>query len=322
MKKLSQNQWIAIIGLAMLLAVSGYMYKYKTKQTSVEFAVFNTYCSIQYIFYPTADPDTLSRDIIAELQQLHNRINIYDPKSELSQLNKTAVEKPFHCSPELWSILKASREAWRVTDGVFDISVGPLMHLWGFHGKRNTIPTETEIAEALTKVGLDKVQYDEKNHTIYFTTPEMRLDLGGIAKGYALDLAVKQLKKVRKNYAGVIFDFGGNIYASGKENTGRKFSIGVRDPVDAQIVRKQFILENQFIATSANYERALQIGEKKIGHIVSPITGRPVKTYASVTAKASSGWCSDVFSTAVFAGGEKIIKKIHESYPETEFFLQ
>ena len=126
-----------------------------------------------------------------EFDLVSRTATVHDGTSELSRLNAAAAEKPFACSPEMWELLTESRRAYRLSEGAFDISVKPLMDLWGFYRKRSKIPSGKEIAEAKALTGLDKVVFDDIRHTVKFSRPGMALDLGGIAKGYALERAAR-----------------------------------------------------------------------------------------------------------------------------------
>ena len=133
-----------------------------------------------------------------EFNAVSKLCSLYDPTSELSRINNSAAQGPITCSPEMWTLLMLSKTAYEETDGHFDITVKPLMDLWGFYRKRSgAVPSESEIAEVMKVVGFDKLVLDEKNRTILFTVPGMALDLGGIAKGYAVDRATAAIERKR-----------------------------------------------------------------------------------------------------------------------------
>ena len=255
-----------------------------------------------------------------DLRTLHNTINTYDPDSELSRLNRTAATTPFACSERLWDILKAAREAYRETEGAFDISVGPLMALWGFHRKRDTLPSDADIEAARATIGLDRVVFDDTAKTVHFTVPGMSLDLGGIAKGYALDRLMHAAERYGVDRA--LIDLGGNIGCTMLPPPGRKqFFIGIRDPFHPGGMLGRMGIVHRSVATSGNYERRIVIQGKTIGHIIDPRTGRPVTGPAGVTAITPRGVDSDVFSTAVFVRGKPLAEKLCRRHPRTGFVL-
>ncbi|MCF7888827.1 MAG: FAD:protein FMN transferase, partial [Victivallales bacterium] len=120
------------------------------------------------------------RKVFNDVNKVCNRFN---KQSELSRLNSSAAERPFKCSNLLWKILIDSKFFYELSDGTFDVTVTPLMELWGFYRKQNKIPSEFLIKKTLKQVGLDKVKYNKKNHTVFYTEKGIQIDLGGIAKG-------------------------------------------------------------------------------------------------------------------------------------------
>ncbi|MBQ9367283.1 MAG: FAD:protein FMN transferase [Victivallales bacterium] len=280
--------------------------------------VFNTVCKVTV--YGDVKADKAFQEIIQKMSALHDLINVYAPDSELSRLNATAFQAEWHCSDELWAILCAARKAYAETEGAFDPTVGPLMKLWGFHGKRNTIPTDAEIASALAKVGLDKVVFDDEKHTVRFTREGIALDFGGIAKGYACDVAGEVLRA--HGVTTYMIDLGGNIQLSEQPPKGQKlFTVGIRNPMDKEQLQTVLELKGCSVATSGNYERSRVIDGKRIGHIMDPKDGRPGEFHASVTAVTPRGVDSDIFSTAVFVRGEPLARKLVELRPGTSFLI-
>ena len=305
--------------IAVLACAVFYFARPKVSEQSVSVSAFNTICTIRV--WSKKDCSNEFGALLPMLQELHNSLNIYDADSELSKLNANASAKSVKCSPLLWDCLQKSRKAYDITDGTFDITVGPLMKLWGFHGKRQTLPTEQEIAAALAKVGLDKVQFNDEKHTVHFTTNGMYLDFGGIAKGYACDMIAAALL-VSSGIETYLLDFGGNICVSQKPPPDKKaFSIGIRDPnaTDSLITTKQ--LKGVTIATSGNYERSRVIDGQRVGHIMDPKSGRPGYFFKSVTAITPEGYQADALSTAIFIGGQPLAEKVKRRIPETSFLI-
>ena len=305
--------------IVIVVCAGVYFARPKVREQSISVSAFNTICTIRV--WSEKDCSQVFSVIIPLLQSLHDCVNVYDDNSELSRLNATAATQDFQCSPLLWDCIEKSRKAYDITDGTFDITVGPLMKLWGFHGKRQTLPTEQEIADALAKVGLDKVQFNDEKHTVHFTTDGMYLDLGGIAKGYACDMIAAALL-VSSGIETYLLDFGGNICVSQKPPPGKKaFSIGIRNPnaTDSLITTKQ--LKGVTIATSGNYERSRVIDGQRVGHIMDPKSGMPGYFFKSVTAITPEGYQADALSTAIFIGGQPLAEKVKRRIPETSFMI-
>ena len=310
------------ITAVLLLAILYFSFRGKAGDygKSYSFAVFNTGCSLFLWGADEAALDNAFREVLVKLQALHNTINAYDKDSELSRLNEAAYKEAFVCSEELWNVIAASRKAWQVTDGAFDPTVGVAMRLWGFHKKKETLPTQEELASVLDKVGLSKVLFDDAARSLRFTVDGMALDFGGIAKGYAADLAKSILDK--HGIEIYMIDLGGNLLLSEKTPNGETaFKVSIRSPEDKNAAAKVLMLKGCAVATSGNYERSRMIQGRRIGHIMDPLTCMPVQQFASVTAMTRCGVDSDVFSTAVFARGRELAEKLRKSVPGTDFVM-
>ncbi len=244
--------------------------------------------------------------------------NIFNPESELSRLNRSAGQQDFSCSPLLWEMLCAADHYYRFSAGGYDPTVQPLMLLWGFRGKRKTLPTDREIAETMKKVGWDKVKLDPEKHSVRFLTDGIGIDFGGIAKGFALDKAKAVLQKhgIRR----AVLDFGGNIGCIIPENH-EPFRIGIRNPEAADQLADAVTMRNQCAATSGSYERYVIIGGKQYSHIMDPRTGKPVSGMLSVTIVTPRGTDSDALSTAIFVNGEKFAEEVCRKLPDTGVFI-
>jgi thiamine biosynthesis lipoprotein len=277
--------------------------------------VFGTYAQCK-LWCPEAEARAASAEIEELLLQLHDTINVFDPDSELSRLNTQAHETAFVCSDRLWGILLSAREAYEETGGVFDISVGPLMAVWGFRGPMVSEPTTGELARALERTGLDKVVFDDEAQSVRFTRSGMSLDFGGLAKGYGLDLAATVL--LRRGLDRGLVDLGGNIRCLSVPPPGKTaYSIGIRHPFDPENMMGTVAVLDACVATSGNYEKEVVVNGRRIGHILDPRSGRPVEGVAGVTVVTARGADSDVFSTAIFAGGDALVAALRSRAPDT-----
>jgi thiamine biosynthesis lipoprotein len=247
--------------------------------------------------------------------------NIFDPQSEISRLNKTAGKKAFKCSPLLWNIFNSSRRAYDISGGTFDVSARPLMLLWGFYRKRgNTLPSAIEIKEAQNKTGLNKIIFDDKNHTVKFTVPGMSIDFGGIAKGIAVQLATREIYKM--GIRNGVIDLGGNMYCLGRPPAPKEsYAIGIKDPLAKEKICGKLFLHNQAVATSGNYERYVTIKGHHYTHIMNPRTGKPVEDMLSVSVVTPNAEDADFLSTSVFINGTKFAKALCAANPDTGVFI-
>ncbi len=280
-----------------------------------DFEVFNTQCRLTLHECVAEEGDVVFRELTTEMRKLHDTLNAYDPESELSKLNSRAADEPVKCSDILWEILLAARDGWRDSDGLFDVTVGPLLGLWGFHAKRSTWPTDDEITAAKAKVGFDKLTLDETAHTVRFGVNGMRLDFGGIAKGFALSKAIAVVK--RHELKSYLIDLGGNIYCSEKAPKWRHtYTIGVRNPRAGGENIGVVYMSDCCIATSGDYERYRIIAGKKVGHLMDPRTGQPcggAEGLGGVTVVVRNPTLSDVYSTTAFVGGEAVAERLAET---------
>ena len=279
------------------------------------FSVFGTYGKLTL----WAEPDIAepcAEKVITSLQSLHNRLNLFDPDSELSRLNDKAGEEFVECSPQLWDLLTVCREGYIKTNGAFDITVGPLMQLWGFHGERKTLPTSAEIRNTLDSVGMDKVLFEDSRQAVKLTKPGMYLDFGGVAKGYAVDLAARIMTSHTITMG--LIDLGGNIRCLSNPPPGKQYySVGIRHPFDKRNLLGTVHVTNSAIATSGNYEQSRRLEGELVHHIVDPRTGQPVRDVASVTVITPCGADSDIFSTAVFVDGPALARTLKDATRRT-----
>ena len=268
-------------------------------------------------------------DILAaaeELAAVQDYCNIFDEESELAALNRSAHEQPFTCSEELYAVLTEARKAYMISEGRFDISCLPLMRVWGFHSDDDeeelTRPDSEELAAALAVTGLDKAVFDDAARTVYFPVEGMCLDLGGIAKGYAVDRAVDALV-ARKCRAGVV-NLGGNlrVLPDGLRRGG-KYGIGIKNPLNPASVCYSINIKGGYaVATSGSYERFVEIDGVYYSHIIDPASGEPaVSNVLSATVVAPTAVQADWLSTAVFIGGEEFARRMVKKYPDIRIIL-
>ena len=261
-------------------------------------------------------------DAQQEIRRLEAMCNIYDSNSELSRLNESAYRRPFRCSEELWEILQYAKEYHSVSDGAFDVTVKPLMKLWGFHRKRSTLPEKEEIETAKKLVGLEKVIFNDADRSVRFSGKGIGIDLGGIAKGYALDKARE--KVLRHGVDAGILDLGGNIFCLPKPIPGKghdAYRIGIRNPLNKNQIMTVVLMRDAAIATSGDYERYVVINGKHYTHIMDAKTGHPASDMLSVSVIAPKGIDSDALSTSIFLKGAPLAEKIRLANPAIQVLI-
>ncbi len=300
-----------VVGICLL-----YVALHDSRHLHSETIMFSTMSTFGTVSLAHQEKMTVSNALTAAheaVREVEKTCNIFDPESELSMLNATAADEPFACSDLLWDVLTRARAFWRDSGGVFDVTIDPLMKLWGFHSKRETLPSADEIAEAKRLTGLDKVAFDDEKHTVKFTVPGMSINLGGIAKGYALDRAADAVRKLGVKTGWI--EIGGNILALPKKSGGGKYAAGIKNPFHKEQLLGKTTLSDAAISTSGNYERYVVIDGKQYTHIIDPATGLPVSGMDSVTVIAPTGVASDALSTSIFIAGPDAVAGWTKQFP-------
>ncbi|NLI92097.1 MAG: FAD:protein FMN transferase [Peptococcaceae bacterium] len=240
--------------------------------------------------------------VLDRMGDLDAKLNKFKAGSELDKINQAAGQQPVEVSDLTFEVIAQSLQIAETTGGAFDPTVGPLMALWGFGSQeKQTVPSNKEISEYLKLVGYQKVILDQANKTVYLTRKGMMLDLGAIAKGYAVDQAVQILKE--HNISSALVSAGGNIYTIGRRTNGSPWQIGIRDPASKEKIVGYIQLENQAIDTSGDYERFFWANGKKYSHIIDPRTGYPAQGVSGCTVIMPQAAQADAFATAAFVLG-------------------
>jgi len=238
-----------------------------------------------------------------QMKKINREMNDHDPNSPISQLSLTAHLQPVAVSPELFEVIEASIRYSQLSDGAFDITVGPEVQLWRQMQKTGQQPDPNALAAAKAKVGYEKLILDKTNRTVKFAVEGMKLDVGAIAKGYAVDLAVKTLQQ--KGVVGGMVDIGGNIRCFGTgPGKGGQWLIGLQDPRKDNSILLKLRLNDMAVATSGDYRRFAVVGGQSYSHILNPRSAESVKELASVSVIAPRAVDADALSTTVSVLGK------------------
>jgi len=253
---------------------------------------------------------TLFEDDEETFQEIFNLIAYYEKilsmhlsDSELYNINKFAYDGPVTISTKMEEILNDSLHYYNLSDGLFDISIGPLVNLWDISddSENKKPPSKIEIEETIKYVGFENIKIID--NTIQFSNPNNSIDLGGIAKGFIVDKIVDYLTSIEVDKA--ILDFGGNIYVIGEKDINVPFVVGIQNPFD---FRGEYVatvsVANKSVVTSGIYERYFEYDNNIYHHIINPFTGYPEdNSLASVTIISNSSLDGDALSTVVFLLG-------------------
>lgn len=300
--------------LAFLIIGWGLIFIYQFKKPA---RLYHDNRVLMATFWEVVSADKKAGAIVfSEVSRIEQLLSRYIESSEISRLNRSGRLK---VSPDTFYVIKRSKEFWQITGGAFDITVGPLIDLWGFKNQAYTVPAQRKIRSALKLIGSDKIILDENNCMVEFKLPGMKIDLGGIAKGYALDQAVKKLKE--NNINSCLINAGGQVYALGKRS-GRPWKVGIKNGRGSDI-HGRLEIKDRSISTSGDYEQFFSSDGKRYSHILDPKTGYPASSgLVSVTVAAPSGIEADALSTSAFILGKEGAAGLAKQFPKARFYIQ
>ncbi len=243
-----------------------------------------------------------ARDSVRLIDSL---MSTYRSTSDVSRVNARAGGPPVHVSPHVIAVLQIARRDWRLSGGAFDPTVGPLVRAWGFHGTHGRIPSPRVIDSLRALVDFSRVEIDAAASTVRLPVAGMQLDLGGVAKGYALDLARSALDDAR--VTGGMVDLGGNVLVFGHPPAGTRWRIGIRHPRAGPHGMDRLLgvmaIDSGAVATSGDYEHAYVIDGVRYAHLIDPRSGRPARGVMAATIVAPRGSWSDGLSAALYLVG-------------------
>lgn len=243
------------------------------------------------------------KEALAAMEDLSQRLDSYSVTGEIAAINAAAGIKAVHVSQDTFVVIQKALEIARLTGGAFDPTCGPLVNLWGIgpEGNHKPVPSPEEIKKAVQLVNYQRVILNEEAQTVFLPEKGMRLELGAIAKGYAVSKAVAILHN--HNIQSALVAAGGNIYALGTRPGGGGWRIGIRDPRHPETEAGYLELVNQAIDTSGDYERYYEEQGLKYNHIFDPRSGYPVTFTASSTVITPDPVVADALATALFILG-------------------
>ncbi len=287
---------------------------------SRQWEAMGTFASVSV---PAGATDTLSpcvTEASACFAEFNALFSTYSETSEISRLNRAAGVAAVTVSSPTGEMLRLARHYGELTHGAFDISVAPLMQLWGFRGGNppTALPDAARLEGLLPLVDYRRVELSEGSARL--PLEGMRVDLGGIAKGFAVDACFDRL--VRAGYGEVLINLGGNMRGRGSAAPSRAWRVGVRHPFDrSKLVGALALPDGRAVATSGNYEKFMEVDGQRYAHIMDPRTGFPVQGMAGVTVLSRSAVEADALSTALFVAGMQGAGEILARAPGSEALL-
>ena len=255
--------------------------------------------------------------VFAEFDRLDALLSVWKPESDVLRINAAAGKAPVHVSDDTIAVLEAAHRVSVWTSGRFDITFGALTDVWKFdHDQDDYIPTPEEIAARLPLIDYRAVIVDAAARTAFISRPGMRIHLGGIGKGYAVDRAISLLRA--RGLSSFMIQFGGDLYVAGQPDEG-PWRIGINDPRGAggdSFANAE--LRDETFSTSGDYERFFVKGGTRYHHILDPATGQPARACRSVTLVARSATLADAIAKGVFILGPQAGMELVERLPDVE----
>jgi thiamine biosynthesis lipoprotein len=296
-----------LIGAAFILALAGLvavgLWQTARPQASQRIAVvrhpervMGTACTLAAVVEGNgrARADQALDEAEAALRRVEALMSVWLSDSELSRLNAAGVGEEVPLAADTRSVLRAARDAARETGGAFDITVRPLISLWRRAGEDGQLPAEAAVADARAASNWDGIELTEAGARKL--SPRTAVDLGGIAKGYAIHRAVEILR--RAGLAGGLVDIGGDLECFGRPPEGERWPVEVKNPFGEGNLAKLRV-RGGAVCTSGNYARFTTIGGKRYSHVIDPRTGWPADAVPSVTVVAPEALTADIWATAL-----------------------
>ena len=250
---------------------------------------------------------------IRKLCEIDDKMSVFKENSEISKINQHAGKQVQIVSKDTYYVIEKAIKYCSLSKGDFDITIRPIVALWGIGKEDSKVPTINEIKETLKVVNYKDIVTDKNNRSIFLKYKKQEIDVGGIAKGYAAD-EVRDIMLKNKIKSGLI-NLGGNIFVIGNKDDGTAWTVGIQNPIKT---RGEFALTisviNKSIVTSGSYERYFETGGKKYHHIINPSTGYPSESdIISATIISDNSIDGDGLSTGVYIMGvQKAMKLIEE----------
>ena len=239
-------------------------------------------------------------DAFDEMERVEGLMSRRIPGSDISRINRWAGIKAVDVSAESLRVIRGAEEISKASEGYFDISIGALLDLWGFENNGGRLPGKDEVSEVLHSIDYRAIHVDEGASTVELRKKGMRIDLGGIAKGYAVDRAFGLLTS--RGYRNMIVNAGGDMRVSGRKTSG-PWVIGLQDPRDRSRIMATIDASDISVATSGDYERYFVKEGRRYHHLLNPFTGFPARQCRSVTILVEDAFSTDGLATAVFVMG-------------------
>lgn len=306
--------WLALIGLAIF--VFWWFQPERLQQVTIQGQTMGTYYMVKVVApsSESIDDTQLKSEIDALLVAVNKSMSTYDKHSELSLFNQSKSTEPQPISSDLAYVIDESIRLGELSEGALDVTVGPLVNLWGFgpDGRPEVIPSDEAIAKARKRVGLQHLSLSPQG--LSKAIPELYVDLSAIAKGYGVDQVARLL--TQHGFANVMVDIGGELYLKGHNSSREPWRIAIEKPVSGERTVQQIIAASgKGVATSGDYRNYFEVDGVRFSHTIDPATAKPIgHKLVSVTVLHDSTMTADGVATALMVMGNEKGLKLAESF--------
>jgi len=296
-----------------------------SQETTLSGRTMGTTYSIILISDSLVETQRIQNGIDSVLVEINRQMSTYIPESEISHFNRWESIEPFPVSKEFAFVVERALDIHKITGGAFDITVMPIVDLWGFFGMRMknwTPPTDQQITNILERIGSDQLEVHQNQ--LIKRNPTLQIDVNAIAKGFGVDVVYDYI--VNLGYKNCLVEIGGEVRCGGRNKNGEIWKIGIDIPSYNAIPGKQLAdiieLEDQAMATSGDYRNFIEWEGEIFSHAIDPRTGYPVKmNVGSATVFAPTCLEADAIATALMVLGEEEGNKLIRSLPEVSCLL-
>jgi FAD:protein FMN transferase len=268
-------------------------------------------------------PTEITRQVKALLEKVNGQMSTYQKDSELSLLNQNTSTDWIPVSPELYEVVKEAIKISQLSNGLFDVTVGPLVNLWGFGPQEMSLspPGEAAIKEGLNHIGYNRLKLKDDSLAVKKDIPGLYVDLSGIAKGYGVDQVALLLERL--GLMDYMVEIGGEIRVKGKNNQGKPWQIAVEKPTaEKRAIEKVLAITDTGMATSGDYRNYFEVEGVRFSHTIDPKSGRPINhKLASVTVLSETSMVADGLATAFMVMGPDEGYQFAEKNQIAAFFI-
>lgn len=317
---------LCIVVLVAVVVVASFRYGQRTREYGSDQFLMDTLISIKVY---GNDTEIMKKAVAAAYAEMRRIAELADgfqqpgtatcSSSDVCRINAMAGKQPVQVDADIMAMLLLAKKFGELSEGALDVTVGPLMELWGFGGSNPHLPSPDLIRATLPIVNSKDLLLDAENRSAFLRRAGMKLDLGAIAKGYATEKALQILAKhgIRK----ALIDAGGNIRVLGKNRQNAPWRIGIKDPRKKDVIVAVLQLEDASAVTSGDYYRSFEAGGKRYHHILDPRSGYPADRNMSVTVVTKDAGLADTLSTVFFVLPEERALEMAGKMPGVDLLL-